>query len=285
MKKLLMILCVGVLLCGCASSVYDIEISNGKQELLSYGKMTITKQDYFEVLLAKYGAQTIIENALTDIAKKEITDTDALNELVESKKKTYAEYYKGNIDDVAKANGYSDTKEYIEKIIVPQAYLELLNKKYVNEHYDSLIKENKATRFKVILTSKESEAYDIIEKTKKDFDKFNALMKESEGSEDVDIITKNSALDTNIINILDELSTLKKDQVYNKAIKLSSGYYAVLYIYDTERKDKQEWVDALINDTVIVQSIEGHYLKQYNFNVYEDKLSETIKSLSSQYLE
>ncbi len=285
MKKLLLMSLCAVLLCGCSSSVYDIEITNGKQELMSYGKMSISKQDYFEVLLTKYGAQTIIENALTDIAKKEITDTEAVNKLVESKIDTYAKYYKGSIKDVAKANGYSDSEAYIKKIIEPQSYLELLNKKYINENYDSLIKTHAATRFKVILTEKESEALSIIEKTKNNFDEFDKLMKSNENSEDVDIVTKNSSLDKNIIDVLPTLSALTKDQIYDKAIKLSNGSYVVLYVYDTQRKDKEEWINALNNDTVVVQTAEGHYLKKYNFDVYEETLRNNVKNLSSQYLE
>lgn len=285
MKKLVLLTLCSALLCGCSSSLYDIEITGGKQELMSYKKMSISKQDYFEVLLAKYGAQTIVENALIDIAKKEITDTDKVKDLVESKKKTYAEYYEGNIDDVAKANGYSDTQLYIQNIIEPQAYLELLNKTYIEANYDQLIKEHSATRFKVILCTKESDALNIIEKTKDNLNKFDELMKDNENAEDVDIVTKNSALDKNIIDALPTLSAYTKDQIHSKAIKLANGAYAVLYVYDTKRDDKEEWINALKNDSVIIETAEGHYLKKYNFNVYDETLKDTIKNLSSQYLE
>lgn len=285
MKKLVLLALCGVLLCGCSSSLYDIEITGGKTELMSYNKMSISKQDYFEVLLAKYGAQTIVENALCDIAKKEITDTKAVEDLVESKKETYATYYNGNIDDVAKANGYSDTDLYIKNIIEPQAYLELLNKTYIKENYDSLIKDTSATRFKVILCDKESDALALIEKTKDNLNKFDALMKDNENAEDVDIVTKNDSLDSNIIEILPTLSAYTKDQIYSKAVKLTNGAYAVLYVYDTARDDKEEWINALNNDSKVVETAEGHYLKKYNFTVYDETLSETIKNLSSQYLE
>lgn len=285
MKKLVLLALCGVLLCGCSSSLYDIEITGGKTELMSYNKMSISKQDYFEVLLAKYGAQTIVENALFDIAKKEITDTKAVEDLVESKKETYATYYNGNIDDVAKANGYSDTDLYIKNIIEPQAYLELLNKTYIKENYDSLIKDTSATRFKVILCDKESDALALIEKTKDNLNKFDALMKDNENAEDVDIVTKNDSLDSNIIEILPTLSAYTKDQIYSKAVKLTNGAYAVLYVYDTARDDKEEWINALNNDSKVVETAEGHYLKKYNFTVYDETLSETIKNLSSQYLE
>ena len=37
--------------------------------------------------------------------------------------------------------GYKDEKEYQEQVIVPSVKQELLRKKYINEHYEDLMKE------------------------------------------------------------------------------------------------------------------------------------------------
>lgn len=96
-------------------------------------------------------------------------------------------------------------------------------------------------------------------------------------AEDHGIVTKNSSLDDNLKKILDKLSAVTKDGVYNEAIKLSDNTYAVLYLYNTDHKNTDALVTALSNDDDVKEEIEGTYLKKYNFTVNDDKIKKQLR--------
>lgn len=162
MKKLTaLLLCVG-LLAGCSSSGYDVKIKDSSDVLVSGEGLNITKQEYFEDLLDKYGATKIMSEILDAIADKEITDTKEINTALAKKKKTYASYSDGDLKAYAQSVGYESEEKYIEEVLLPEVKQELLRKKYIKENYKSLLKDYQVVRFKKITVDKESTALKII---------------------------------------------------------------------------------------------------------------------------
>ncbi len=286
MKKLLIAFGCALLLVGCTTtSGYDIKVSDDTKELLNINGISITKQGYFESLLNNYGADKIVSDALEKIADIEITDLEKVDELVQDRKTVYETYLGMTLDEFAQSMGYKNEEEFVEDALRPDAKLELLRNQYISDNFDTFIDEYNVTRLKKIVFDLESEALIAIDEAT-DEDAFDALMdKHEDKSEDVDIVTKNTALDDNIIAKLDEFSKLDKDGVVKEAVKLSDGDFAVIYIYDTAREDKQEYIETLTVDSAIKENIESVYLKKYNFNVYDEKLKAAIKNISSGYIE
>ena len=286
MKKLLIAFGCALLLVGCTTtSGYDIKVSDDTKELLNINGVSITKQGYFESLLNNYGADKIVSDALEKIADIEITDLEKVDELVQDRKTVYETYLGMTLDEFAQSMGYKNEEEFVEDALRPDAKLELLRNQYISDNFDTFIDEYNVTRLKKIVFDLESEALIAIDEAT-DEDAFDALMdKHEDKSEDVDIVTKNTALDDNIIAKLDEFSKLDKDGVVKEAVKLSDGDFAVIYIYDTAREDKQEYIETLTVDSAIKENIESVYLKKYNFNVYDEKLKAAIKNISSGYIE
>lgn len=265
---------------------YQVKISDNQNVLVSGSQIKVTQQDYFEVLLDQYGANEILNKAIDIIAEKELDDQEALDKAVDELTETYTQYSNGDLEATAKKYGYESKDEYIDDIIVPAAKQQLLREKYLKEHLDDYIKDSQVTSFKKIVVDKESTALSLIKdmKSEEDFDK---KMKEyGDKAEDAGMVTKNSsALDSNLKNALEKLSTLEKDGIYSEAIKLSDDTYAIVYVYDADHKNTDEIIDKLSSDADIQEEIEAIYLKKYNFEVHDKKMKDMIKELSDQYFE
>lgn len=285
MKKLVMLLLCGGMLIACSSSSYNVKVSNSDEVLISDSEMSITKQGYFEYLLNRYGADEVVNLALNTIAEKELSDTDAIDKLLQERIDDYTKYAEGNIEEYAKNLGYESKDEYVEKVLRLSVKVELLRNKYIEENLDGLLKEYQVTSLKKIIVEKESEALAIIKEasSKEAFDK--ALKDAGSKGEDAGIVTKNSSLDDNLKSSLEKLSVIKEDGVYTTPIKLSDGTYAVVYLYNTDHKNTEEIVSTLTNISDLQNKITGTYLKKYNFEVHDQKIKSGIKKLSSEYIE
>jgi hypothetical protein len=285
MKKAIILLVCGLVLAGCSSNKYVTQISDASTTIVSDDKLTITKQDFYEYLLENNGADEVLNEALSAIADKEVTDEDEINDLLKEKADTYAQYAGGSLADYATSLGYDSEDDYKEQVLLPSVKQELLKKKYIEEHYEDLIKEFNVCSIKKIVVEKESSALSIIKKAT-DEDAFDSLMDTyDDKAEDCGIVTKNSTLDDNLQEKLSDFVALEEDGIYSEAIKLSDDTYAAVFVYDTDlTENKDTYIDTLTSDSDVQTTVEGYYLKEYNFTVNESKIKAAIKELSSEYI-
>ena len=245
MKKIIGFMFISALLVGCGASGYSLKIADGSDTLISGSGVTVTKQGYFEYLLDKYGSGQLVADVLDSIADLEVEDQSGLEALIQKRVDLYTEYADGDLDNYATYLGFKDADEYIEKALKPDAKQELLRYKYIEENFDDLMDEYKVNRLKMIIVDKESTALNLI-KELTTLDLFDAKMKEyDEDAEDLDIVTKDSYIDSNLVSILSDLRKVGKDGIYSSAVKLSDDTYAVLYIYDTAMEDLEEYYSTL----------------------------------------
>ncbi len=89
------------------------------------------------------------------------------------------------------------------------------------------------------------------------------------------------------------VNSLLNDEAFSRAARglsleigpASDDKYAVVYVYDTDHKNKDDLIEALANDSNAKEDVEAKYLKKYHFTVNDDKLAKEIKNISDQYLE
>lgn len=268
-------------------SSYSSKVTDSSQTFISDKKVSVTKQEFYEYLLENYGAQEILNEALSAIADKEVTDQKEIDKLLKERVKTYAQYSDGGIEEYAKSMGYDSAKKYQTEVLLPDVKQELLRKKYIDENFDSLMSEFKVCSLKKIVVSKESSALSIIKKSTSEAEFDKQMNTYDDKAEDLGIVTKNtSGMDDNLLDKLEELSKITKDGIYKDAIKLSDDTYAVVFIYDTDhKKNKDTYQTSLSSDADIQTKVEGHYLKKYEFTVNEKKLKDAIKEISSDYID
>ena len=185
-----------------------------------------------------------------------------------------------SFEDYAKQSGYESSQEYIDDVITDGVKQNLLLKKYIDENYDDLLDEYKVKYIKTITLDTESAALSIIDQVKNGSD-FDTLMSANSGSDNGMVTTDSSSIDKNII---DKLDKFKKDGIYNKVIKTSDSKYAVVYVYNTDKTNlESEIKENLTSLSDISTKMETHYLRKYNFDVYEEALKDEIEETNEDY--
>lgn len=283
-KKIIPLAVAGTLLVGCSSSSsvsFSSEVSDGDKPVITIGDTKISKNEIYHSILEQYGSSEVLSLALTYIADQEVTDEDAIKAKVDEKIASTTENLTTSFDEFAKSKGLKDEQEYIDKIITVGVKQELLKNKYIEKNYDDLIKEYKVKYLKIITVDTESGALSLIDKVKEGAD-FDTVMNENSGSDVGIVTTKSSSVDSKIIDKLDKFT---KDGIYGKAIKTSESKYAVVYVYNSDKsKHKDDVITGLGAISEMSTKMESYYLKEYNFDVYEEALKKEIKESNSDYL-
>lgn len=266
---------------------YTSSVKDGSTEVIS-GDVSVTKKGLYEYLLDNYGANEVLNEAYNKITAKEITDKDAINAKVKELKQRYAEY-SGSFETYAKNQGYSNAKAFEKEVVVPEAKSELLEEKYLDTEFNDVCKKYNVSYLKIVEYSKESDALKAL-KTVTNADAMTALMNaNSSSSTDLGFVCSKSStttVDKKIIKALSKFTSLKTDGVYKEAVKLSTGKYAVVYVYNTDKNaQKNDIVENLLNLGDVKTDIESYYLKKYKFTVEDKKVKKQIKKISSKYVD
>ena len=254
----------------------------------------MTKKGLYEYLLDNYGANEVLNERnfynkkMIALLAKEITDQDAIDAKVKEQKNRYAEY-SGSFETYAKNQGYSNAKAFEKEVVVPEAKSELLEEKYLDTEFNDVCKKYNVSYLKIVEYSKESDALKAL-KTVTNADAMTALMNaNSSSSTDLGFVCSKSStttVDKKIIKALSKFTSLKTDGVYKEAVKLSTGKYAVVYVYNTDKNaQKNDIVENLLNLGDVKTDIESYYLKKYKFTVEDKKVKKQIKKISSKYVD
>ena len=283
MKKGISFALIATLLVGCGSSNtvnYSTEVTDGDKTIISGDDVEITKNDIYYYILEQYGSSEILTLALTYIADQEITDEQQIQAGIDEQVASYTESLTMSFEDYAKQSGYESSQEYIDDVITDGVKQNLLLKKYIDENYDDLLDEYKVKYIKTITLDTESAALSIIDQVKNGSD-FDTLMSANSGRDNGMVTTDSSSIDKNII---DKLDKFKKDGIYNKVIKTSDSKYAVVYVYNTDKTNlESEIKENLTSLSDISTKMETHYLRKYNFDVYEEALKDEIEETNEDY--
>ena len=254
---------------------YTSSVQNSSSEVIS-GDVSVTKKGLYEYLLDNYGANEVLNEAYNKITAKEITDKDAINTKAKELKQRYAEY-SGSFETYAKNQGYSDAKAFEKEVVVPEAKSDLLEEKYLDTKFNDVCKKYNVSYLKALKTVTSADA-------------MTALMNaNTSSSTDLGFVCSKSStttVDKKIIKALSKFTSLKIDGVYKEAVKLSTGKYAVVYVYNTDKSaQKNDIVKNLLNLGDVKTDIESYYLKKYKFTVEDEKVKKQIKKISSKYVD
>lgn len=262
---------------------YVTHVSNGDSTVAKTGDVTITKDDLYEYFLDNDGLNMTLNSSINYVANQEITDQDAINSKVEELKQQYLQYASASdLDSYAKDAGYKDEADFIKQIIKPNAKIQLLQEKYVEDNYKNLLKEYKVKYIKYFTVDTESQALKIIKECTSE-DAFTNYFNENSGTDAGLVTTESSSVDSKIIKKLDKFT---KDGIYAKAIKTSESKYAIVWVYNTDKSNlKDEIKESLTSSSDFSTKCETYYLRKYHFDVYEPSIKKKIKKSSKDYFE
>lgn len=262
---------------------YVTHVSNGDSAVVKTGDITITKDDLYEYFLDNDGLNMTLNSSINYVANQEIKDQDAINSKVEELKQQYLQYAgASDLDTYAKDAGYKDEADFIKQIIKPNAKIQLLQEKYVEDNYKNLLKEYKVKYIKYFTVDTESQALKIIKECTSE-DAFTNYFNENSGTDAGLVTTESSSVDSKIIKKLDKFT---KDGIYAKAIKTSESKYAIVWVYNTDKSNlKDEIKESLTSSSDFSTKCETYYLRKYHFDVYEPSIKKKIKKSSKDYFE
>ena len=296
MKKLIALLIVASFITACSSSSstsYSTKVDDANTVVVEGKNLSITNQEIYEYLMASYGADYILDEALKIIANTVIVDQEAIDTAVQEFKDSSINALGEEAFNkyVVETLGYKDVDTYINDVMIPSAKQNLLSEKYVNENYQTLVEKYSFRKLKVITFDTESTAYEVnsaITNGEITFDEafaqYNTKTSQTEASIGlVSTLSSTSSVDSAIINLLPQLSYIGH---YSVPVTLSDdASWALIFVQETDFEAfKEEATSTMISSSAVRTVVEVHYLKEYNFDVYESIIKKQIQSLSGGYL-
>lgn len=295
MKKLVTLVAALCLVAGCSSSssLYSSKVENSNSAAVTGADVNITYQDLYEQLMESNGVNYVLNTALSKAAENFDIDEEALNEQVNSTVETYKSFIGEDLDAYTKQNlGYETFEEYKDAVIVPSVRQNIMVRNYSEENFDTLAQQYNFKKLSIITVADQSTALSIIN----DLNSEAITFEDAVTQYSTDTKTKNnngnlgvvsdlsstSTVDSNIINILPQFTV---NALYTVPVQLSSGSYAVIDVVETDVNNMHDdIVSALQSSEEITIEAEAYYLKQVNFQVFDDRLKANIDALSPNYL-
>ncbi|MFQ9923519.1 MAG: hypothetical protein ACLRVU_08395 [Beduini sp.] len=291
MKKTMIIAAVALLLSGCTSNKTTItsKVTGGDNiAVKTENGIELTKQKIYESLLSTYGANKVVNEALLIAANIEVTDTEAINNKVNETIKSYTDMLGGEdkLLEYVKSNGFDSIDSYKAEMIEPSVKQTLMIQKYIEENFDTLAEKYGYAYIRYFSVDNESDAISYISKIDNGEMTFEDAANEATGSVPDKKLTYTKASTSTVDSSIAKMSTsFTTDGMYSVPVALSDGKYAVINVMDTDRQaNKDAIVTSLLAITDVTSEAEAHYLKAYQFEVFEKGLAEDIKGINENYL-
>ncbi len=291
MKKTMIIAAVALLLSGCTSNKTTItsKVTDGDNiAVKTENGIELTKQKIYESLLSTYGANKVVNEALLIAANIEVTDTEAINNKVNETIKSYTDMLGGEdkLLEYVKSNGFDSIDSYKAEMIEPSVKQTLMIQKYIEENFDTLAEKYGYAYIRYFSVDNESDAISYIGKIDNGEMTFEDAANEATGSVPDKKLTYTKASTSTVDSSIAKMSTsFTTEGMYSVPVALSDGKYAVINVMDTDRQaNKDAIVTSLLAITDVTSEAEAHYLKAYQFEVFEKGLTEDIKGINENYL-
>lgn len=287
----MIIAAVALLLSGCTSNKTTItsKVTGGDNlAVKTENGIELTKQTIYESLLSTYGASKVVNDALLKAANIEVTDTEAISNKVNETIKSYTDMLGGEdkLLDYVKSNGYDSLDSYKTEMIEPSVKQTLMIQKYIEENFDTLAEKYGYAYIRYFSVDNESDAISYIGKIDNGEMTFEDAANEAAGSVPDKKLTYTKASTSSVDSSIAKMSaSFTTAGMYSVPVALSDGKYAVINVMDTDRQaNKDTIVTSLLAITEVTSEAEAHYLKTYQFEVFEKGLAEDIKGINENYL-
>lgn len=289
MKKLVTIFAVAMLmtLAGCKDATADI--SKNDEALITVEGNKITKEDIYQAAKKTAGASSTLQLVQEKIADKEgIKVDEAMKKDAEESVKSLKSMYGKDLEKTLQQFGYKDLEDYKNKSVYPGLKVTALTKKYVTEKKTSLFDTYYPVKASIMEVESKKKGETAL-KALKDGDSMTAVAKKHgvtttySGKEE--LYNSKSGLPT---AVFDKIKATKKDGLISEVIEDSTT--KKFFIVEINNADATKFEDAAIESIVQNGSTElqnaalTHYLKKYNFTIYDKDVYDGIKSQNEGFI-
>lgn len=290
MKKLIVLITLVLVLCGCAKDKDTMSISNGDDVLFEVAGEKYTKADLFDELKTMYGNDRVLASLKTKLAEKENIDFTELNEAALDYYDYLAQFGDYYIDF------YGGKDAIIETYIAANMDGELV-KNYVDKNLDEYVAQYRPVKMQCAYFDNEETAKALINMVNNgsNFDMAAAELGYTNDASSRILTQRDTSVPNDIkdfcldVKATKGLSDVIKTQTSttdaNGNESVSDRFYVVNLIATDINEFKHDFLEHMSNNTYVDPNVAFNMtLKDHEVNIYDqdlyDSLSKTYEALS-----
>ena len=274
LKKAVLAAILATVLTGCVDAT--TKLKDGTTPIITIGNSTITKSNGYAALKQSVGSYTVVTNAINYIANTEIPTTDDIQSQAEQSLESYKNLYGDSFTEYLETLNMTE-EEFVNNTLISSIKTSQLLTKYIESNYDTLCEQYTPMKFNYIVADSQETADALISKisdlTDDDLTNYIKTAKLT--------LNQNSILCQNLSSDIydsDFISTLAEaDSNKWVSIQKDSQYY-VIYKTDITDNDKETIQNFFLTSTDMNSIIKAEYLKQYNFEIYDIDLYNSVSA-------
>lgn len=288
MKKTpILFVCATMMLTGCSGACATIKDKD--ETIMTIGDTKYTKGDEYELLKISTGSDLTMELVKQAIYKQEVKVTKEMKEKAQEQVNNYKENME-NFDKQIHSLGYKNSKQYMNKVLIPSLQASELTEKYFTDAKKDIQKKYKPSKARIIQCENKATAKKALKALKSGTDPEEVAQQymidsaKYSGKETL-ITTKTTDLSTRLINTL---SKTKKagviDEVFTNESSGTTYAYVAVLVSNTYKDIKDDVYTTLSSDDDVTKACLVYYLKKYNFEVHDQDVFNNLKANNPEYL-
>lgn len=288
MKKTpILFVCAAMMLTGCSGTTATIKDKD--ETIMTIGDTKYTKGDEYELLKISTGSDLTMELVKQAIYKQEVKVTKEMKEKAQEQVNNYKENME-NFDKQIHSLGYKNSKQYMNKVLIPSLQASELTEKYFTDAKKDIQKKYKPSKARIIQCENKATAKKALKALKNGTDPEEVAQQymvdsaKYSGKETL-VTTKTTDLSTRLINTL---SKTKKagviDEVFTNESSGTTYAYVAVLVSNTYKDIKDDVYTTLSSDDDVTKACLVYYLKKYNFEVHDQDVFNNLKTNNPEYL-
>lgn len=288
MKKTpILFVCAAMMLTGCSEATANIKDKD--ETIMTIGDTKYTKGDEYELLKVSTGTDLTMELVKQAIYKQEVKVTKEMKEKAQEQVNNYKENME-NFDEQIQSLGYKNSKQYMNKVLIPSLQASELTEKYFTDAKKDIQNTYKPSKARIIQCENKATAKKALKALKSGTDPEEVAQQymidsATYSGKETLVTTKTTDLSTRLIN---KLSKTKKagviDEVFTNESSGNTYAYVAVLVSNTYKDIKDEVYTTLSSDDDITKECLVYYLKKYNFEVHDQDVFNNLKANNPEYL-
>ena len=288
MKKTpILLVCAAMMLSACSGATATIKDKD--EAIMTIGNTTYTKGDEYDLLKISTGTDLTMELVKQAIYKQEVEVTKEMKEKAQEQVNNYKENME-NFDKQIHSLGYKNSKQYMNKVLIPSLQASELTEKYFTDAKKDIQNTYKPSKARIIQCENKATAKKALKALKNGTDPEEVAQQymvdsaKYSGKETL-VTTKTTDLSTRLINTL---SKTKKagviDEVFTNESSGTTYAYVAVLVSNTYKDIKDDVYTTLSSDDDVTKACLVYYLKKYNFEVHDQDVFNNLKTNNPEYL-